>query len=299
MITQKLSLALIDLAKEKGNKKLEKKLWNTYHCRSKIYSSYGRLYGDYCKNRICAVCCGIRKAETIRKYLPIVQTWSCPQFVTLTVKACKAKDLKKIMDRVMRAFYKIANKHRKRHQRATGIKFVGIKSLECNFNPMTKTYNPHLHLIVATEEMAILLKKEWLKIWTRKYTYNRAQKIIPINPEQKEKTLIEIIKYGSKIFTELDPNNKNPKATRSIYVAAFFNILLQMEGKRLFERFGFNLPAKSIKTPKKKLIVDFEECKHCTRLNDWVNETEQLLTGYLPSYDLIEMLTNKMNKELT
>ena len=41
-----------------------------------------------------------------------------------------------------------------------GIEFVGIKSLECKFNPINKTYNPRLHIIVANKEMADILVKE-------------------------------------------------------------------------------------------------------------------------------------------
>ncbi len=46
---------------------------------------------------------------------------------------------------------------------------MGIKSLECNFNPITKKYNPHLHLIVASKEMADILIKEWLTLCTRQF----------------------------------------------------------------------------------------------------------------------------------
>ncbi|WP_158235300.1 hypothetical protein [Flavobacterium sp. 9] len=45
-------------------------------------------------------------------------------------------------------------------QKDNGIKLVAVKSLECNFNPKTQTYNPHLHLIVASNEIAELLVNE-------------------------------------------------------------------------------------------------------------------------------------------
>ena len=66
------------------------------------------------------------------------------------------------MDRTMRAFDRIHNQCKKRHQRGKGIKLIGIKLLECNFNPAKQTYNPHFHLIVPNEEIAELLKSEWL-----------------------------------------------------------------------------------------------------------------------------------------
>jgi hypothetical protein len=92
----------------------------------------------------------------------------------------------------IRAFRKINDKCRKRNQRGKGIKLVGIKSWESNFNPTKKTYNPHLHLIVANSEIAQLLICEWLQIWTSKHTHKIVQYSVPVH--DKEKALIEIIK---------------------------------------------------------------------------------------------------------
>ncbi len=44
----------------------------------------------HCKNRFCTYCCGIRKAELITKYLPVLQTWKAPHFVSLTIRAVNA-----------------------------------------------------------------------------------------------------------------------------------------------------------------------------------------------------------------
>ena len=57
-----------------------------------------------------------------------------------------------------KAFSIIKERCKKRHQRGTGIQLIGIKSLECNFNPQKKTYNPHFHIIVPNKEIATLLK---------------------------------------------------------------------------------------------------------------------------------------------
>jgi hypothetical protein len=75
MITNKLTLSLVDVAKEKGALDRVQGYWNAYHCQRKLFSSDDRLYGKYCKNRFCTLCCGIRKAEIINKYLPIIKTY--------------------------------------------------------------------------------------------------------------------------------------------------------------------------------------------------------------------------------
>ncbi len=202
LITQTMSLGLIDIAKGNCHDQQVQSYWNTYHCLNRVVSSEGKLFGNYCKNRYCTVCQSIRKAEIINKYLPVISTWPDPHFVTLTVKACPARDLKKWIDGMKRGFRKIKDKYRKRYERGTGPKFMGVKSLECNFNPKMRTYNPHFHIIVPTKEIADILIMEWLDRGTAKFTNRLAQKARPVTDTQRD--LIEIIKYGSKIFTEPD-----------------------------------------------------------------------------------------------
>ena len=134
LITQKVVLSLIDIAKKKGNKIMEKTFWNTYHCLNNVVVSNNRLYGRYCGNRICTFCTAIRKAKLMNHYLPILQSWEKPYLVTLTVRSCYAKDLDSRMCAMKRAFRKILAKCKKRHQRGQGPKLVGIKSLEYNFS---------------------------------------------------------------------------------------------------------------------------------------------------------------------
>lgn len=191
------------------------------------------------------------------------------------------------MTKILRAFQLINDKHRKRHQRGNGIKLIGIKLLECNFNPEKKTYNPHLHLIVANKKMADIIISEWLNLWgkARKYMYvnEKGQKATPIY--NKEAALIEIVKYGSKIFTEPDVNNKqNTNSTNTLYAAALVNIFNAMQGLRIFERFGFNLPKNSNQTESVLTITnEYEEWEFDINSFDWVNvQTGEKLTSYIP-----------------
>jgi hypothetical protein len=206
---------------------------------------------------------------------------------------------------MLRAFELIHNRCKKRHGRGKGLKLIGIKSLECNFNPVTKTYNPHYHLIVPNKEIAELLKREWLTQWRPipkttyryKYTIPGAQKIIPVY--NLETALIETIKYGSKIFTEPDLNKKSKlKTPPKIYARALDNILVAMKGKRIFERFGFNLPIQQQQTKSTKVVVDFENWTFPKDSSDWVNsETGEALTGFLPPLGLSYLLNECINTE--
>lgn len=160
LVTQEIAKELIAVAQKKGGRELEKSFRNSYYCLSNIIVSSDKLYGNYCKNRICTNCNSIRKAKIINKYLPTIQSWGSAYLVTLTAKSCYAKHSKSRMRAMKRAFQKIYSKCKKQHQRGRGPKLIGIKSLECNFNPSTRTYNPHYHFIVPSWEIAILLKKE-------------------------------------------------------------------------------------------------------------------------------------------
>jgi hypothetical protein len=95
-ITQKLMLDLIDVAEGKRrNKEHIQAYWNTWHCQNILFTSEGRVYADYCKNRFCPVCCGIRKARLINQYLPVLKEWEDAHFLTLTLKSIPASQLEK------------------------------------------------------------------------------------------------------------------------------------------------------------------------------------------------------------
>ena len=295
-ITQIMMLKLIDVAQKEGESELEKSYWNTYYCQQNLFTADGRLYGKYCKNRFCTLCCSIRKAEMINKYHPVLKEWKEPYFLTLTVKSCKAQHLSLYIKKFIQGFQRITEKHRKRYHRGKGKKLIGIRSLECNFNPVRKTYNPHFHIITKDKEIAEVLLSEWLKLWTPKFAKRHAQNIQKV--DNLESGLIEIIKYGSKIFTEPDlKKRKNQKDTAQIYVKALNTILTAMKGKRIFDRFGFNLPAseKTNNIPV-KLLSDYNEWEYDMTSTDWINvySGEQLCRYNMPS-NLKAILSENIN----
>ncbi len=298
-ITQSMMLKLIDVAKEKGEPELEKAYWNTYYCQQEIITADGRLYGKYCKNRFCTLCCSIRKAELINKYYPVMRKWKEPYFLTLTVKSCKAAKLKLYIKKFNIGLKRITAKHRKRYQRGRGKLLVGVRSLECNFNPKYKTYNPHFHIITKDKKTAEIILKEWLNLWTSKHAKRPAQNIQKVH--NLEKGLIEIIKYGSKIFTEPDLKKRAKETeTAQIYIKALDTILTAMKGKRIFDRFGFNLPKSEIKqSPNSKLLSNFKEWEYDPKVADWINtSTAEVLTGYKAPSHLKAILEHNLNTRL-
>lgn len=110
------------------------------------------------------------------------------------------------MRSMLAEFRAIVETYRKRHQRGKGVELVGIRSLESEFNPEKHSYNPHFHCIVASKEMAQILVKEWLRRSNKRWTSPKAQQISPIFNGLT--AMIEVVKYGSKIFTEPDVQYK-------------------------------------------------------------------------------------------
>jgi len=100
----------------------------------------------------------------INRYKPIIEQWKDIHFLTLTVKAQPNLNLNKWMARMIKAFEKIRKRCEQCHRRGKGPKLIGIRSLECNFNPKSKTYKPHFHILCASKEIAEIIKKEWIEL---------------------------------------------------------------------------------------------------------------------------------------
>ncbi len=52
MITDRMTLSLIDVVKKKEDFGRLQGYWNTYHCQSRIYTADGQIYGRYARTEI-------------------------------------------------------------------------------------------------------------------------------------------------------------------------------------------------------------------------------------------------------
>ncbi|MGP8215967.1 MAG: hypothetical protein ACLQQ4_10420 [Bacteroidia bacterium] len=265
----------------------------------------GRSYAILCRQRCCTICLAIRKAEKINLYLPTVEEMEDPYFLTITVQSINKEGLKLRIKDILKAIRTIIARHKKRHERGTEQKFYGIWSLESNFNSIAKTYNPHIHLILPNFYISEMIKQEWLLYWKEKKVpiSKDAQYHRPLNKDRKQ-DLIEIVKYGSKIFTEPDlikkikENSKNNN-TAFIYTAALYNILQAMDGIDVFNTFGLD-SIKPEKPRKMSTIVDeYTEWEYHLDAPDWFsNDYKGYLTDYKPPQKLQELLEYRVNTEL-
>ncbi len=301
-ITNAVILALIDIAKENGESKMVQHYWNTYHCQNELVRHNNKLYGKYCKNRWCTTCCGIRKADLLNKYYPILVKWEEPHLLTVTVKAVKGEKLNSRITEMIKKFDTILDRCNKRFQSNKGMKIMGVKSLECNFNATQKTYNPHYHIITPNRVIALYLKQEWCKEWNKHGAFlaaGDAQDIRKI--ENMEEGLIEVIKYGAKMLSDPNPQNKVKRrkgdlSGLKIYAAALHTIYKAMKQHRLYGSFGFKLGNGKTRPNQARFVQNYDTWKYDQKTMDWINTiTGKRLTEFEIDEKLQLLLTYDIN----
>jgi len=296
LISTKKILVMIDIAKSKKEKDIEREFWEVFHCQRKVVTTNGRQHGEYCGRRMCSVCNNIREFILRSKFEPIFRTWKDPYFLVLTTKSVPKAKLKSRIDAMYRAFHRINQKYQKRRQRGDTINFIGVKTLECEFSPNWLWYNPHFNILVPNKEVAELLLMEWMKLWGPKYVNRKGQYCEAVR--NREKILLEVIKYCTKVFTDPDKDKKFITIKgHKVYAKALYNIYVAMRGHRIFERFGFNLPPNTPKREPKETEVDHSiKWKYSLKYYNWVGEDSAgLLTDYVPDARLMDILENQID----
>lgn len=290
---------LADTAKSRGDFERSDSYWNCFYCAKRVITGDGRLHTFYCKTRVCALCNGIRKAEKIHSFLPIVQSWPDPFSMVLTVKSISAEGLKKRIDEMYSLIRRIVQKYRKRSQRGAKLRLKGIRVFECTYNPVTREYHPHFHFIVADRVIADTLRNEWItegqELWGKDAVYQGSQVFNRI--ENNEEALERIIKYGTKIFTETNPRNK--KSKKAVYIQALDTIISEMKGRRIFDRFGFNLPKQPPREKIVKHLENYKEWVFVSKEADWLEKDGSLtLANYTVTPDIKNFLKESIVDEI-
>ena len=303
LISKTLAMQLIPMARADHNWKWEARFSNTLQCQDELKTVDGRSYSKYCKERCCTICLANRKGEKINLYLPVVEDMPDPHFLTITAQSVGKDGLKIRVHDIARAIRTLIARYKKRSQRGKGIKFYGIWCLESNFNPLRLTYNPHIHMILPSEYAAETFLNDWMQYWKDKGVSvdRKGQHYRRLNKD-RQRDLIEIVKYGSKIFTEPDIAERMrlglPKKPSFIYVRALYNILLAMDGLDIFNTFGIKLPKR--KKPRKMVTkaTDAIDWNYDLAAPDWINEDLGLtLAKYKVPEELEALLTSRVNTD--
>ena len=283
--TSKLSLRLVDASKQNVNSKLQKSYWNSYYCNAQLlYRNDGKITGKYCKCRWCMTCNAIRTAQSINTYVPVIKSWSDAHMVTLTIPNCKASDLRTTIYNMYESFRLVKmHFHNLRNRKSIDYKFIGVRKIECTYNPVRNDYHPHFHIIVKTKEMAQILHDQWL---VRQSSANvKGQDIRKADID----SLQELFKYMTKVISKR-------KDQSVIYADSLDVIFNAMKGRRVLQNFGFKLPNieenEDVKTTSEMIQAVYE---WQSSVNDWVDlQSGECLTGYSPSEKFKDLIENKI-----
>jgi len=260
---------------------LEKSYRNTVYCAACIVQDAGELRSKYCGNRWCSVCSRIRSARAVTAYLPVMEVWSEPYMVTLTIRNCSAEELRMTIARMMKGVTSVARSIK----RTEKLPFVAVRKLECTYNSQRKNYHPHLHIIVNGQVQAELMREKWLQRFPSE-TIESAQDVRACDTGG----LAELFKYFTKLATKTDDGRR-----RVVPVIALDVIFCAMRGRRVWQPVGFTLP-KEVEEQIEGDDLDIDGSEAFKRdteliywqwdqdLKDWVDiETGEVLSEYAPS----------------
>lgn len=104
---------------------------------------------DFCKQRLCNVCAWRRQSKFTAQMFPVLKVLQKKYeflFVTLTMRSVPVEDLKNAVNEILKAYDRLL-KHRRIKRSWVGK----VRGLEMKYNQHTKTFNPHIHVLVAVE----------------------------------------------------------------------------------------------------------------------------------------------------
>lgn len=267
---QPLLLALVDVSKvDPEGDEIRSSYWSSYHCAGVLEQKGQKLQGRYCNQRWCLVCSRIRTAKLINKYGKHFNRMEQPYFVTLTAPTIAGTDLSGRIKAMAKDWKNIQDVMKKR-----GTPLVGVRKIECTYNPETDKYHPHFHALIEGGYEAEVLREEWLK--RNPTASDKAQDV----READENTLLEVFKYTAKHCSK-GKRTMNPEALHTIYKA--------LRGVRTFQSLGgFGTAEIADEEEEIKLYsqsYDFlkdEQKQWIWEGCDWKSRGEAL-TGYEPS----------------
>jgi plasmid rolling circle replication initiator protein Rep len=106
-----------------------------------------------CGLRLCPSCSWIRARQIFQNVYSVITEpdFSCKQFIflTLTVKNCRSVFLESEISRILSAWRDLTKDERQPFRRSFSGTF---RALEVTYNPLKKTYHPHLHAMAAVDK---------------------------------------------------------------------------------------------------------------------------------------------------
>ena len=276
---------------------LAKSYQNTMYCAGQLEQTKGYIHTHWCKNRWCPACNRNYMGKMINTYKPRLDKEKGLVFLTLTAPNVPANSLEYELDRYRDAWRYIQKKYWFKKGIRDGV--IGIRKVECTYNPIRDDYHPHLHLLLSDREFAekvLLAWHEWNRLQQR-WINPVAQKLKDVSSNG---SYLEIFKYFTKLIA------KDGKK-REFFDAVHMNIIFEaMRGKRVYFRIGSKKAWQCDEVKDDgddELLTKDEEDKIWT----WMENTDyfgyyeiadgEVLTEMMPPIHMSEILKNSTEKK--
>jgi len=187
--TNEVIYPLIDLKNAR-----QKSYWNTYHCVKTLHQTPdGKIIAKYCKNRWCIVCNRIRTGILINSYLPVIQKWTEPRFVTLTMPTVTFEELPERITKMGKDFSVLS--------RRIKYQFGSVEMIRKSENTWrfhNGHYHYHFHVLLDGVRISEALVEGWLK------DHPEANVLAQDNRKADKNTVIEMFKYMTKMWKKIE-----------------------------------------------------------------------------------------------
>lgn len=169
--------------------KIHKDYQSAYYCNEYLFQDGKKFTANFCKKRNCLVCSRIYAARLFKAYSKPLFELDDLHMVTLTAPTVTADKLKDEINKRYASITRIKDNLRKTHQ----IRIKGFRKLEITYNPNTKKFHPHYHILIQGKEAAELVRSYWLKL-----NPDADKKAQNVKKVESEKALFEVFKYVTK-----------------------------------------------------------------------------------------------------
>lgn len=149
----------------------------------KVYKENGNKklhHANFCKVRLCPMCAWRRSLKIFGQVSRVMDVALKDKknrfiFVTLTQKNVNASDLKNELDKLFKAYNNFI-----RREKIVNMSLGWFRALEVTFNPNTKEYHPHFHIVFMVKNIYFknknlyLTQDDFMKLWKEslKVDYN-------------------------------------------------------------------------------------------------------------------------------
>lgn len=157
---------------------------------------------NFCRERICSVCAWRRQSKFVAQMSPVMSLLEKKGyeflFVTLTVKNVEYVKLGDCVDLLLKGYDRLL------HNKKVKTGWCGkVRSLEVTFNSDTKTFHPHIHILVAVHKNYFksedyISLDELISIWKKSVRADYKPSVEIQKVTDGEKGAVETLKYAFK-----------------------------------------------------------------------------------------------------